>query len=133
MDLANRIVLIRNRLGLSQEKFGELVDKSQRTVAAWEAGDRMPSFSTLCQLADVFHVSVDYLLGRTDIPNIYFDTEKNPSSNEKEQVFELAQKTLTTDTINQKLPQDVAELTKLIQQIVSRELDMHKPPTDDPS
>ena len=66
MDLSERIVKIRNNLGLSQEKFGEMVGKSQRTVAAWEAGTRMPSFSTLCRLADVLDVSTDFLLGRED-------------------------------------------------------------------
>lgn len=66
VDLSDRIFTVRSNLSLSQEKFGELIGKSQRTIAAWEAGDRSPSFSTLCKLADVFDVSVDYLLGRTD-------------------------------------------------------------------
>ena len=79
MDLSNRIVQIRNSLGISQEKFGELVGKAQRTVAAWESGSRSPSFATLCKLADVLNVSTDYLLGRTDIPNVYLDTKKDPS------------------------------------------------------
>ena len=53
-------------MGLSQEKFGELVNMSQRSVASWESGDRTPSFSTLIELADKLDTSVDYLLGRTN-------------------------------------------------------------------
>ena len=53
-------------MGLSQEKFGELVNMSQRSVAAWEAGERTPSFATLSELADKLGTSVDFLLGRTD-------------------------------------------------------------------
>ena len=66
MDFSMRIFQIRKQMGLSQEKFGELVNLSQRTVAAWEAGDRTPSFATLADLAGRLDVSVDYLLGRDD-------------------------------------------------------------------
>ena len=66
MDLSARIVSIRKQMGLSQEKFGELVNMSQRSVAAWEAGERTPSFATLSELADKLGTSVDFLLGRTD-------------------------------------------------------------------
>ena len=64
MDFSMRIFQIRKQMGLSQEKFGELVNLSQRTVAAWEAGDRTPSFATLADIAGRLDVSVDYLLGR---------------------------------------------------------------------
>lgn len=66
MNLSSRILQIRGNLGLSQEKFGELVGKSQRTVAAWEAGTRAPSLSTLYKLADVLDVPADFLLGRDE-------------------------------------------------------------------
>lgn len=66
MDLPARIVSIRKQMGLSQEKFGEMLNMSQRSVAAWEAGERTPSFATLSDLADKLNVSVDYLIGRTD-------------------------------------------------------------------
>ena len=66
MDFSMRIFQIRKQMGLSQEKFGELVNLSQRTVAAWEAGDRTPSFATRADLAGRLDVSVDYLLGRDD-------------------------------------------------------------------
>ena len=61
-----RVAAIRKELKLSQEKFGELANVSQRTVAFWEAGQRMPSHATISALADRLGVSVDYLLGRTD-------------------------------------------------------------------
>ena len=51
---------------LSQEKFGELVNVSQRTVAFWESGERMPSRVSVSCIADRLGVSVDYLLGLSD-------------------------------------------------------------------
>lgn len=67
MIFPERIAAIRKELKLSQEKFGELANVSQRTVAFWESGDRMPSHATIAALADRLDVSVDYLLGRSDI------------------------------------------------------------------
>jgi len=66
MDFAQRITAIRKEMKLSQEKFGELVGMSQRSVAAWESGDRLPSYPVLSDLADRLGVSVDYLLGRSE-------------------------------------------------------------------
>ena len=66
MTFPERIAAIRKELKFSQEKFGELAGVSQRTVAFWEAGERMPSHATISALADRLNVSVDYLLGRTD-------------------------------------------------------------------
>lgn len=66
MDFSKRIRQIRKQMGLSQFEFGELVNLSQRTVAAWELGDRTPSFATLTDIAAKLNVSLDYLLGRTD-------------------------------------------------------------------
>lgn len=66
MTFAQRIAAIRKEKKLSQEKLGELVNMSQRSVAAWEGGERTPSFPVLLELAEKLDVSVDYLLGRTD-------------------------------------------------------------------
>lgn len=66
MQFSDRIAAIRKSMRLSQEKFGELVNVSQRTVAFWESGERLPSHAVFTELADKFDVSVDYLLGRTD-------------------------------------------------------------------
>lgn len=67
MQFAERIAAIRKEMKYSQEKFGELADVSQRTVAYWESGDRMPSHAIISDLADRLGVSVDYLLGRSDV------------------------------------------------------------------
>ena len=75
MTFPERITAIRKDLKLSQEKFGELANVSQRTVAFWEAGQRMPSHAVISALADRLGVSVDYLLGRTDVKA----TKKQPA------------------------------------------------------
>ena len=133
MDLSERIAQSRKAMKLSQEKFGEIVGKSQRTVAAWEAGERSPSFDTLCVLADALGVSTDYLLGRTEIPNIYMDTKKDPSQEELERAKETAAAALSGDPLNQDMPKDVKQLSALIEQIVDQALDKRSTPSGDQS
>lgn len=66
MEFSERIAAIRKDMHLSQEKFGELVNVSQRSVAAWESGDRLPSLNVLSDLAAAIGVTVDYLIGRDE-------------------------------------------------------------------
>ena len=77
MLFSERIAAIRKELKISQEKMGELANVSQRTVAFWESGERMPSHATISALADRLGLSVDYLLGRTDQKA----TKKQPADN----------------------------------------------------
>ena len=51
---------------LTQAQVGEAINVPQRTYAYYESGQRMVPPNVLCALADFYHVSVDYLLGRTD-------------------------------------------------------------------
>ena len=39
-----------------------------RSYRRYECGESEPTLSTLIRLADYFHVSLDYLAGRTDDP-----------------------------------------------------------------
>lgn len=39
-------------------------------VRLMERGKRSPSFEVLCNLAEYFDVSIDYLVGRTDNPTV---------------------------------------------------------------
>ena len=85
MTFPERIAAIRKNSKLSQEKFGELAGVSQRTVAFWEAGERMPSHATISTLADRLGVSVDYLLGRTDEKG----TKKQPAAQSGELLADI--------------------------------------------
>ncbi|WP_298028626.1 helix-turn-helix domain-containing protein [uncultured Dysosmobacter sp.] len=61
-----RIRDLREDHDLTQAQMGEVAGVSQRTYAYYESGQRMLPPQVLCALADFYHVSVDYLLGRTD-------------------------------------------------------------------
>ncbi len=71
-----RLKLLREKKKISQRKLANLLNVSAGTVGAWETGRNEPSHEMLIQIADLFNVSVDYLLGRTDNPS-YEDKEFN--------------------------------------------------------
>lgn len=65
-----RIRELREDHDLTQAQVGEKINVPQRTYAYYESGQRMVPPQILCRLGDLYHVSVDYLLERTDNPQI---------------------------------------------------------------
>ena len=61
-----RIKQLRIDNGLQQEQVAKLANVERSTISLWENDLRQPSFVGLVRLADVFGVTTDYLLGRTD-------------------------------------------------------------------
>lgn len=59
--------------GLSQKAVASMLGISERAYQHYEAGTREPNIDTLNMLADLFHVSIDYLCGRTPPIKITFD------------------------------------------------------------
>ncbi len=63
-----RIRELREQAGYrSQQAFADVFGVAQSTVGNWEAGKREPNYETTIRLADFFHVSVDYLLGISNL------------------------------------------------------------------
>ena len=52
--------------GLTQREVAEYLNIKQNTYSQYEIGVLNYLTDVLCRLADFYHVSVDYLLGRTD-------------------------------------------------------------------
>ena len=71
MEQYRRIRDLREDRDMTQAQVGAALHISQRTYAYYESGQRMIPPSVLSALADLYHVSVDYLLGRTDCREPY--------------------------------------------------------------
>ena len=69
MERYQRIRNLREDADLTQQQVGEAINVPQRTYAYYESGQRMIPPHVLCSLADLYTVSVDYLLERTDKKN----------------------------------------------------------------
>ena len=74
MRYSDRLISLRKNRGLKQSDVAEKIDKSLTAYAYYEQGKTEPSIEVLRKLATFHNVSIDYLVGETDIP--YSDDEK---------------------------------------------------------
>ena len=63
---ARRMLSLRTEAGLSQQKVADLLEVSKSTISLYETGYTVPDAKTIYRLCDIYHVSADYLLCRTD-------------------------------------------------------------------
>lgn len=67
MGFNERLKQIRKEKGLTQAEVAAYVGlKSSTTYSSWEQGVSQPDLAKVVKLANLFDVSVDYLLGLTD-------------------------------------------------------------------
>jgi MerR family transcriptional regulator, light-induced transcriptional regulator len=66
---STRLRKLRKSRHISQKDLAKVLGLAQTTIANYEQGTRFPDERLLHSLADYFHVSLDYLLGRSDTEN----------------------------------------------------------------
>ena len=69
-NFAERIKKLRQDRGVSQDAVGQAVGVKRYSVWGYEKGNNYPEVPVLIALADYFGVSIDYLVGRTDNPEV---------------------------------------------------------------
>ena len=67
MDFATRLVQLLEERKLSKNRFAEALGISNGLPSAWINTPKKPSYENLMAMADFFHVTTDYLMGRTDV------------------------------------------------------------------
>lgn len=73
--LANRLKHLRKSSNLTQTDLGKILGVGKTTVSMYETNNSTPSDEIKLKIAEYFNVSLDYLLGKTDIKNSS-DTER---------------------------------------------------------
>ena len=66
----SRIRDLREDRDLKQQDLADYLNCSQVCYSRYENGQRDIPLETISKIADFYNVSVDYLLNRTDCPNI---------------------------------------------------------------
>ena len=66
-----RIRDLREHHGLVQKQIAAVLGIDQRVYSNYEIGKRAIPVRLLITLADYYHTSIDYILGRTDNPRPY--------------------------------------------------------------
>lgn len=59
-----RLRLLRMDRNMQQKDVAEMLGITPAAYGTYERGEREPNLTTLCKIADLFDVSIDYLLGR---------------------------------------------------------------------
>lgn len=91
MDLGSKILELRKKQQLSQEKLGEKVGVTRQTISNWELNETLPDTKQLIALSQALLISIDELVG-------------NNTQNLLEQKVEKVEQKITTNN----------NLTKLI-------------------
>ena len=63
---ASNIISLRSKAGMTQAELGSKLNYSDKSVSKWERGEAIPDAFVLKQMAEIFGVTVDYLLSSHD-------------------------------------------------------------------
>ena len=66
IELANRLAELRKNKGLSQEELADKLHVSRQAVSKWERGEASPDTDNLIELAKIYDISLDELVGLSE-------------------------------------------------------------------
>lgn len=66
MTFGERITRLRKQRKWTQEDVAKKLNISRSAYAGYETNRRVPEYATLEKLADLFEISIDYLVGRDE-------------------------------------------------------------------
>lgn len=108
--MVKNLRLLREERGFSQQRLAEMLNISQQAVFKYEKTSNEPDISTLIKIADIFGVTVDYLIGNSEI------REKNA----KLGTAILTESELSHISRWRKLPEDVRENIDVLIESISK-------------
>lgn len=74
MNLGDRLKNLRIEKGISQTELAKQFNIARSTLSQYESNQRTPSDEIKIKLSEYFNVSLDYLLGKTDIKSYTEDS-----------------------------------------------------------
>lgn len=74
-NIAERLIILREKNHMTQTEVAKRLKVTPALISAYEKHERKPSVERLIALADIYHTSTDYILGRTNNndTSIYLD------------------------------------------------------------
>ena len=72
-SIGNRISILRQREGLTQQELADLLNTRRENVSYWENGTRDIKSETIVLIAETLNTTADYLLGLSDVPSVDTD------------------------------------------------------------
>ncbi|MBR2984640.1 MAG: helix-turn-helix transcriptional regulator [Clostridia bacterium] len=66
MEFSERVKALRRESKLSQAELADQIGVSQQCISEWERGKTEPTLTFIVKLSDIFNVSADYIVCRTN-------------------------------------------------------------------
>ncbi len=66
MEFPEILKMLREKRGYSQKQLADVLHVSKNSISHYELDRCMPSIEVIVSIADIFDVSIDYLLGRSN-------------------------------------------------------------------
>lgn len=79
MILADKLIQLRKKSGLSQEELAEKMNVSRQAVSKWEGAQSIPDLDKILQLSELYGVTTDYLL-KDSVENEEFIGKDTPEN-----------------------------------------------------
>lgn len=79
MDFSTRLKELRTDNDMLQSDLAEKLNLKSSAISKYEKSLTQPSIETIIKLADIFNVTVDYIVGASDIKNPYDVSRITPS------------------------------------------------------
>ena len=99
---SERLSTVRKSLNINKSEAARRLHMSAMGYGRYESGERMPSYQTICYIAQVFGTTAEYLTGSSDISR---DDVIRVSSDQNPDLYQITQTLMQSDD---------AELTKRI-------------------
>ena len=77
LQIGTNISMYRKRAGLTQAGLAEKLNYSDKTISKWERAESSPDISILVDIADIFGVSLDYLVRSENIEETVRENRKS--------------------------------------------------------
>jgi transcriptional regulator with XRE-family HTH domain len=84
MKYGHRIAGLRDERKLTQEELASKVGITRAALSHYENNRREPDYETIRNIADFFGVSIDYLMGRSDVTGSHLDQDVREFVNDLE-------------------------------------------------
>lgn len=111
---SERLKSLRKKFKLTQKQLAEKFYLDDSSISKYENGKALPENELLQNLADFFNVSVDYLLGRTEIKNTLSEKEKFDIEKEAEKIIKKINKLDVVNFCGTSADEEDKEYLKLV-------------------
>lgn len=112
LTVGDRLRISREKKILKQTQVRERTGINNKTLSGYEKGVSEPDFDTIKMLADLYEVSVDFLIGRTN-------TSSQSDNNFKYDPLQAAKQRLIAHLENVNDPELIESLTNIAKNIIN--------------